>query len=107
MGKIPTYKKKRLDTQRRGKYYINPIVMPDYNKLVIKRLAVHYSRDQLIEKLIELKYCSLKTALEVLFDEKKLPPERRFRKAGNEKFSQHYSNRGVLQNEFRKGKSCY
>ena len=51
-----------------AKYYISPILMPDYCKLIIKRLAVHYSGDMLIEKLIELKFCSLKTALEVLLD---------------------------------------
>lgn len=67
--KIRTYSIDRIGTQPRGKYYINGITMPAYNKLIIKRLAVHYSGDVLIEKLIELKYCSLKTALEVLFDE--------------------------------------
>ena len=68
MGKIPTYKKERFCIEPRGTYYINAIVMPKYCKLIIKRLAVHYSGDMLIEKLIELKFCSLKTALEVLFD---------------------------------------
>lgn len=68
MGKIPTYKIEQFGTKPKAKYYINPIVMPDYCKLIIKRLAVHYSGDMLIEKLIELKFCSLKTALEVLFD---------------------------------------
>lgn len=73
MGKIPTYKAERFSvsthlSKPRTKYYINPIVMPEYCKLIIKRLAVHYSGDVLIEKLIELKFCSLKTALEVLFD---------------------------------------
>lgn len=72
MGKIPTYAKQfSLSShvyEPKAKYYINPIVMPDYCKLIIKRLAVHYSGDMLIEKLIELKFCSLKTALEVLFD---------------------------------------
>lgn len=72
MGKIPTYAKRfSVSThlnKPKAKYYISPIVMPDYCKLIIKRLAVHYSGDMLIEKLIELKFCSLKTALEVLFD---------------------------------------
>lgn len=68
MGKILTYKKERFYIEPRGKYYINAITMPKYCKLIIKRLAVHYSGDMLIEKLIELKFCSLKTALEVLFD---------------------------------------
>lgn len=67
-GKIRTYKTDHIGTAPRCKYYINGSVMPEYNKLIIKRLAVRYSGDVLIEKLIELKYCSLKTALGVLFD---------------------------------------
>lgn len=61
-----TIKPDRLETAPRGKYYINGIIMPKYNKLVIKRLAVRYHGDTLIVKLSELQYCSLKTALEVL-----------------------------------------
>lgn len=68
MGKIPTYKAERFLassylSKPRTKYYINPIVMPDYCKLIIKRLAVHYSGDALVEKLIELKFCSLKNCI--------------------------------------------
>ena len=68
-GKIRTYNTDRVGTMPRHKYYINGIVMPKYNRLIIKRLAVRYSGDMLIVKLSELQYCSLKTALEVLFDE--------------------------------------
>lgn len=64
-----TIKPDHLGTAPRGKYYINGIVMPDYNKLIIKRLAVRYQGDTLIVKLSELQYCSLKTALEVLTTE--------------------------------------
>lgn len=67
-GKIPTYNTDRAGTMPRRKYYINGIIMPEYNRLIIKRLAVRYSGDMLIVKLSELQYCSLKTALEVLFD---------------------------------------
>lgn len=67
-GKIRTYRNDRVGIAPRCKYYINGSVMPEYSKLIIRRLAVRYSGDVLIEKLIELKYCSLKTALEVLFD---------------------------------------
>lgn len=66
--KIRTYNNDRIGTAPRCKYYINGIVMPEYCKLIIKRLAVRYSGDTLIVKLSELQYCSLKTALEVLFD---------------------------------------
>lgn len=66
--KIRTFNPDRIGTAPSCKYYINGIVMPEYCRLIIKRLAVRYSGDVLIEKLIELKYCSLKTALEVLFD---------------------------------------
>lgn len=64
-----TIKPDRIGTQPKPKYYINRIVMPPYCKLIIKRLAVRYSHDVLIVKLSELQFCSLKTALEVLFEE--------------------------------------
>lgn len=40
--------------------------MPKYNKLIIKRLAVRYEGEELTEKLDELLFCDLETALEVL-----------------------------------------
>lgn len=66
MGKIPTYKKEQFGTKPKAKYYINPIVMPDYCKLIIKRLAVHYSGEELTKRLEALKFCSLDTAKEVI-----------------------------------------
>ena len=66
MGKIPTYKKEQFGTKPKAKYYINPIVMPDYCKLIIKRLAEHYSGEELTKRLEALKFCSLDTAKEVI-----------------------------------------
>lgn len=70
MGKFKMYSiSSHQTTQPRGKYYINKYVMPNYNKLIIKRLAVHYQGDTLVQRLSELKFCNLKTALDVLFDD--------------------------------------
>lgn len=68
MGKIPTYKENRFGTEPKPKYDDNAKSMARYHKEVIFGLARNYKGKKLKEKLSELKFCSLETALEVLHE---------------------------------------
>lgn len=66
MGKIPTYKTDRLGVEPKQTYDNNAESMAAYHKKIILRLVRAYKGDVLREKLSELQFCSLETALEVL-----------------------------------------
>lgn len=47
-------------------FYKSKEEMPKYNRLIIERLAVHFSGEDLERRLRDLQFCSYETAKEIL-----------------------------------------
>lgn len=52
--------------QKIQRFYNSKEEMPKYNRLIIERLAEHFSGEDLERRLRDLHFCSYETAIEIL-----------------------------------------